>query len=412
MGLDSKAVAAASRRLSRPSLTPLVDALVARFEEGVPAAISLRNFDSAGLSGVADLLGSAREPTPTSRILVSRLLSILSLPDIDHLRAAVEAVRGPIDDRRAGRAAVAAERDSLWSWFDAEVAGLGDVNPGNTDLMGWASRVRAAGVRGGVTRHRKRLKSTLEVLRRLPADGTTLAALAADVLGDPHGLDRGRSVAALVLDALDPNGSAARDAEAARNLWEQVGVAPDALSSSVLALGLRVPPDHPLAGYLTVCSDSSEPAVLTLAQLRRWPLTALPPDATAYVVENPSVITEATRRGWDGKPPIVCSSGRPSVATLTLIRQLGADTATIRQHADFDPAGIGITAWLTDRAGTRPWRMSADDYRHAVTIVPNPIPLAGAVPPTPWDPTLATTMARIGVAAYEEHLRAVLLEAM
>jgi hypothetical protein len=42
---------------------------------------------------------------------------------------------------------------------------------------------------------------------------------------------------------------------------------------------------------------------------------------------------------------------------VTLLRQLGADGAILAQHADFDLTGLGITAWLAERAGTRPWRM-------------------------------------------------------
>jgi hypothetical protein len=103
----------------------------------------------------------------------------------------------------------------------------------------------------------------------------------------------------LVLDALGPVGDAgSRSAETVRDLWERVGVAPDALSSSVLVLGLRPPDGHPLAAYLALAASASEPVVLTLAQLRRWPLPGLNPDEAAFVVENPSVLAEAARRDW------------------------------------------------------------------------------------------------------------------
>jgi Protein of unknown function C-terminus (DUF2399) len=63
--------------------------------------------------------------------------------------------------------------------------------------------------------------------------------------------------------------------------------------------------------------------VLTLSQLQRWLIHALARDSTAFVVENPAVVATAAAREWDG-PPIVCSSGRPSVAAVTILRQLGA----------------------------------------------------------------------------------------
>ena len=374
--------------------------------------LSLRRLDGEARSALADLLGAARLPAATSRLPVSRLMAALGLEELAHLRAAVEAIRGPIEDRRAARRAAAAERVALWSWFEGQVAAPG-VGPAVTDPAGWAARVRAGGIRGGVERHRQRLEGVLTVLRRLPADGVTLAALAADALGDPHRLDRASSVAALVLDALSPPGEAApRDAEAVRDAWERWGVAPDALSSSVLVLGLRSSGSDLVARFLADSAEASQPVVLTLAQLRRWPVAALDREADAFVVENPSVLSEAARRGWSDHPALVCSSGRPSVAVVTLLRQLAAAGATIRQHADFDSAGLAITAWLADRAGTVPWRMSAEDYRPAASRAQGHVPLAGPLPPTPWDPALRPAMAAVGTAVYEEQLRSAILDAI
>ena len=140
-------------------------------------------------------------------------------------------------------------------------------------------------------------------------------------------------------------------------------------------------------------------------------MDALDRSVHLYVVENPSVISDAASGGWTG-PPIICSSGRPSVAVVTLIRRLGAEGAACRQHADFDGAGLAITAWLADRAGTTPWLMTADAYRTAVAIRRGRVPLQGDLPDTPWDPVLAPAMREGGVAVYEEELRFSLLSAM
>jgi hypothetical protein len=97
---------------------------------------------------------------------------------------------------------------------------------------------------------------------------------------------------------------------------------------------------------------------------------------------------------------------------VTLIRRLGAGGAACRQHADFDGAGLAITAWLADRAGTTPWLMTADAYRTAAAIRRGRVPLQGDLPDTPWDPPLAPAMREGGVAVYEEELRFSLLSAM
>lgn len=401
-------------RLGRPELAPVVDELVRRYGEGVsPMALTLRGLSGAQRAAVADLLGEDRLRGATCRLPVARLTTVLGVADGDALRALVEELRGPLVDRRAVRAAASAARASLWAWFgDAAAALL--LDGGNPELLQrWVDGVRAAGVRGGIVTHRRRLEAALAVLRALPADGISLAGLADDVLGDPHALDRGRTVTALVLDAVATvlGRERATDAEAARLLWEAVGVVPDLLSSTVLALGLHPEGNGPVPQWLCNMADASEPVVLTLAQLRRWPVSPLPPSACAYVVENPSVVVDAASRGWDG-PVLVCSSGRPTVAVVTLLRQLGASGATLAQHADFDAAGLAITSWLAERAGTTPWRMGVRDYEDAVAGERERRLLSERLPATPWDPRLQHVMASAGVVVYEEELRSDLLAAM
>lgn len=396
---------------SRPELAPVWAELARRFGDGdPPVAITLRDLSMGERQAVADLLGLDRLPPATARIRVDRLAAAFGVAGVDGLRAAVETHVGPIVDRRAARLDARRRRDDVWAWL-ADQAGSIPLVAGEPDRMGpWVETVRAAGVPGGdVDRHRRRLAAVLAVLATLPADGIGLAALAADVLGDPHALDRGRAIATLVLDAVAASRQRARptDAEAARLLWEEVGVVPDPLSSAVLALGLHLTGDHPLRSV----SAAGEPVVLTLSQLRRWPVDPLPAGGTAFMVENPSLVAEAAARGWGG-PPLLCSSGRPTVAVVSLVRQLRAAGAEVFQHADFDPAGLGITGWLAQRAGTIPWRMGAADYLGAVATDRERVGLAGRLPPAPWDPDLVEAMAARGVAVYEEELRAGLLSSM
>jgi uncharacterized protein (TIGR02679 family) len=403
----------ACSRLARPVLRPLVDELARRFGDGPdpPVRLTLRSLTAEQRHGLADLLGISRLPPATVQLPLKRLCTVLELDEVDELRAVVEELRGPIIDRRAARATARAEQESLWAWLAGEVETMDVAGVG--PLRGWAAIVRRDGARGGVARYGHRLERAVAVLRALPADGVPLAAFADDVLGDPHALDRGRSVSRLVLGALAHGRGepAPADAEESRRLWEAAGVAPDPLSSTVLALGLAAAPGHPLAMLLAMSAAAVEPVVLTLAQLRRWPLTPPASTSVAFVVENPSIIAAAAAAGWSG-PPVVCSSGRPTVAVVTLLRQLGAGGATILQHADFDATGLAITAWLAQRAGTVPWRMSAADYRAAVAISRHRTAIRGTLPATAWDPALADAVRAAAVVVHEEELRADLLEAM
>ena len=400
-------------RLARAGLEPLVDELAHRFGDGAeaPVTIVLRRLTPEQRAALADLLGTPRLPGAAARVRIDRLRGALDVADVAALRDAIERLRGPIVDRRAARDAARAERESLWSWLAGEVDHIEIAGVGR--LRGWADVVRREGARGGTASHRRRLEGALAVLGALPADGVPLAVLADDVLGDPHALDQGRSASRLVLGAIAhaQGRQAPADAEGTRLLWEAVAVAPDPLSSTVLVLGLRGCGDGPLGELLAASAEAVEPVVLTLAQLRRWPLQPLAPDDHAFVVENPSIVAAAAGRAWSG-PALVCSSGRPTVAVVTLLRQLAANGATLNQHADFDPSGLAISAWLAERAGTIPWRMSAADYGGALAGDRQRVPFRSAVPPTPWDPALGDAIAAAGVAVFEEELRASLLDAM
>jgi uncharacterized protein (TIGR02679 family) len=404
-------VSPAAARLERPDLAPLVDELARRFAEGrTPVAVTLRDVPEATLRAVADLLGADRVPRPNPKVRLERLASVLRLGSPEEVRYLIEEIRGPIPDRRAARLCERAAREALWAWLGLEAAALRLGND-PTGLPLWVDNQRAAGARGGAGVHRKRLETALRALRALPADGISLAALANDCAGDPHPLDPGRTVSAMVLDAISAAfcQSSPTDAEGSRSVWEMAGVVPDPHSSTVLALGLPGGPGSPLGQWLAEAALARQPVVLSLANLRKWPVPALPP-GSLYVVENPSLIAEALRAGTCA--PLVCSSGRPTVATVTLLRQLGAKGAVMYQHADFDPAGLSITAWLAARAATVPWHMDSSDYLDAAPVTTAEPTITGPVPSTPWDTSLRSAVDRLRLPVYEEQIRERLFGAM
>lgn len=401
-------------RLGRPALAPIVEELARRLDEGrgTPKRITLRRLESDQRSAMADLLGIAKLPPPDTSLETARLVSALGLSDADQLRQIIEQLHGPLANRAADRAAERNARAALWDWFmeQCQLNVVANVGP----LREWPMQIRKEGIRGEINAHRLRLTrvfNVLSALNRVPDGGIPLATFANETLGDSHALDHGQPLARLVVAAIADAAAEPRPegAEDARTMWELVGVNPDPLSSNVLSLGLAVSEGHALAPILTSHRTEAEPAILTLSQIRRWPIDPLPADRHAFVVENPAVVAAAASRNWDG-PPIICSSGRPSIAVVTLLRQLGAHGATLLQHADFDAAGLSITAWLSDRAGTTPWLMTADAYRTAVAVQRERPRLSGAALAAPWEPGLAVAMQRQGVAVYEEELAAGLLQ--
>lgn len=400
-------------RLGHPDLGPLVDELVRRFASGhPPARITLPALGDRGNARLADLLGLDRYPAEGKQVAVDRLATAVGAGSADGLRSAVVALRGPLGDRRADREAAQAARTALWADVEAMACSL-EIFGHPRAATDWMQRVADLGIPGGdVEAHRARIATAVACLRRLPATTPfTLAGLAADETGSAHGLDPGRRVTRMVLEALAiaSGRPIPTNAESARALWEGVGVVPDPLSSSVLTIGLRPSGDDPLGHFLRATSLDAEPVVLTLRQLQRRPLTHRPEGGLVFVVENPSLIADIAG-SWAG-PPLLCSSGRPSMAVVAVVRQLIESGAVVLQHADFDAAGIDITRWLEARAGTVPWRMGADDYSAAVATRPTTA-LEGKVGPTPWAPDLGPSMVASGRAVHEEAIRADLLSAI
>lgn len=406
----------ACMRLGRPALAPIVEELARRLGEGrgTPTRITLRGLHDDQRSALADLLGVAKLPPADTSLEIARLLSALRLSDAAELPQVIEQLRGPLGNRAADRSAERDARAALWDWFTAQCRTTLVANVG--PLREWPTHVRKEGIRGDLAAHRARLTRVFDVLSALtqvPQGGIPLATFANATLGDSHALDHGQPLARLVVAAIADAANEARpdSAEDARAHWELVGVNPDPLSSNALSIGLAVGANHALATVLTSHSAAAEPVILTLSQIKRWPIDPLPASRCAFVVENPAIVAAAANQSWDG-PPIICSSGRPSIAVVSLLRQLGAHGAALYQHADFDAAGLSITAWLSSRAGTTPWLMTANAYRTAIGMQRERPQLGGVLPATPWEPDLADVMRRHDHAVYEEELTDVLLDAM
>jgi len=406
----------ACNRLGRPALGPIVEELARRLDEGrgMPTRITLLRLDNDNRSALADLPGVAKLPPADTSLAIARLLAALGLSDPSDLHQIIEQLHGPLENRASTRATEREGRAALWDWFMelCQTTVVATVGP----LREWPTQVRKEGIRGDLDAQRVRLTRAFHVLSALsqvPQAGIPLATFANTTVGDSHALDHGQPLARLVIAAIADAAHEPRpnNAEDARALWELVGVNPDPLSSNALSIGLGVGADHPLAAILTSHSAAAEPTILTLSQIKRWPIDPLPADRSAFVVENPAIVAAAASQGWDG-PPIICSSGRPSIAVVSLLRQLGALGATLHQHADFDVAGLSITAWLSSRAGTTPWLMTADAYRSAIGTQRDRPQLGGVLSATPWDPDLADVMGQHGHAVYEEELTDHLLASM
>ncbi|WP_327582516.1 TIGR02679 family protein [Nonomuraea sp. NBC_00507] len=380
-------VPAVPERLRAAALRPVWAALHERLSSGHQVSrVKVTGLEDEQQAAVADLLGLDRYPGPSTTIDVARLEDMLGGLDV---RAVTEALIGPLDDRRRRRAELRQEREALLDWFTTHPV-----------VTAEPALLALSAVRAG----RDLLHQTLAVLTALPASGRPLAALAADVTGDPHALDDGTRLSSLVLKALSTlyDVPAPEGAEARRALWERAGVACDALSTTVLVAGLRPAGDSALARVLRIWDGQA--SVITLAQLRQSVLELRERDVR--VVENPSVLALAQQRFGTSCPPMVCTSGWPNSAAIRLLRSLPG--TRLHYHGDFDGEGLRIAAYTMAKTGAEPWRMSTADYLRALgegsTLSP------GRVTDAPWDPGLAPAMRSHGLAVPEELVAEQLLD--
>jgi uncharacterized protein (TIGR02679 family) len=342
----------------------------------------------------------------------------ISLPEIDAtlaragiapgLRAALEALDGPIRDELAEQQAETRRWQALFDAVRGRATRLG--------LEPWLDELAARGLlkrlaRRDPARAAALLEQSLTVLEALPDPGLNRSTLAARCLGDAHGLDPGQAVAALVRRALHRHwrGGIGDDRPDERTIWAHAGILVGGdITSTVLVYRLPVKGDVPGSRMLRTQNESGEPAYLTLRQLLRHPPHWDCAGREIFVCENPTVVAEAAERLGTTCAPLVSTCGRPGAAVWQLLEQLRDAGARLRYRADFDWAGLSIMNSVLARFDAHPWRMDAATLqRHAQ--VPGP-PMDGPAVSAQWDPGLAPALASRGCALHEEQLLDDLLE--
>lgn len=398
------------RLLGVPEAEPLLRRLRERLARGQPLTGSVRlgGMSSEETDAVLRLLG--RAPAPGER-----RTAVVSLDALDErlrsagvctsLREAVDFLHGPVVDRRALR-----ERSELeWRRVFA-LARESMSRDGRRDA--WLDHLARSGrlkrLSGNDPDRASALVQALaRVVARWPAPAMPLAAFAAEVVGDAHGLDPGTELGALAAAAAAAFAGVAVEptTEGWRAAWAGVGVLCDELSTPALVLNLAPAGNTPLGRILREAAAVAEPVHVSLRSLLRYPLAQDPTFAglDVHVCENPSIVALAAARLGRRSKPLVCGNGQPATPVQVLLRQLGAAGATLHYHGDFDRGGLAIARWVIERLGARPWRMGAADY--AAAAARGRRLEAGrelAARHSPWDPELAAQMEQRGRAVHEE----------
>jgi uncharacterized protein (TIGR02679 family) len=414
MSMDSIDEERLQKLLGGAELANLRLRLRARYERGTSRdEFALTDLEACERRALAGLLGRRTLAADSMRIRRSELDEALARAGIaGTLREALEFLDGPLSDRRADRIA----REHAWN---AALARTAEPRLAKllADAAGAALVKRLSG--SDPTRAEVLLTQAACVLGRLPGHGISRAQLAAEVLGDSHGLDTGHPVATIVLRAcaVEPS-SDAIDAtrlqdpeESVRERWARLGVTVNELALPALCLNLpildtdvahrqlqRTTPLEPAPG---LGLSPGEPVHLSLRSLLRRPPTWQVAHRDVFVCENPNIVAIAADRLGRDCAPLICTDGMPSAAQQTLLAQLAASGAQLRYHGDFDWAGLVIGNFVMREFGAEPWRFGTADYLSATAD--HRIALrSGKSVVARWDDRLAGAMSERRVVVHEE----------
>jgi uncharacterized protein (TIGR02679 family) len=371
--------------------------LRARYEKGDSRDVfTLTALTVVERRALANLLGRPAIFAESMRIRRSDLDERLARAGVaNSLREALELLDGPLHDRRAAQIALeGAWNSTLSSVEDPRLAAF------LSSIAGTALVKRLSG--SDPAQAASLLTYAARVMARLPAQGMSLAQLAAEALGDSHALDIGRPVASIVLRACAIKLSAeavealpAQDPEeSVRERWARLGVTVNELSLPALCFNL--PTKSALDNFI-----AGEPIHISLRRLLRrtpdWDVAG----REVFVCENPNIVAIAADRLGASGGPLVCTDGMPSAAQQTLLMQLAAAGAKLRYHGDFDWAGVAIGNFVMREFGAEPWRFGAADYLSASGS--HGIELRGDERVTArWDERLTDVMSEQGAAVHEE----------
>lgn len=365
------------------------------------------------------LTGQSPRTASSIRIDIAEIDAALRAADIcGSLRDALERLDGPIVNHLAVRAT-------------ARQAWLALTRPPDCDrrLSTWLQAPDSVALlkrlaRRNITSAENLLRQANAVMRHLPAAGLTRAQLAAQTLGNAHGLDSGQPVASIVLavwrladparmptfekrppgmtDAVEEDADHEGDEtrltrEPAREIWARAGVLVNELARPALLLNL------PLTGSGPPTRTPGEPSYLSLRQLVRTPPLWTVEGTSVFVCENPNLLAIAADRLGAQCAPLVCTDGMPAAAQRALLTQLARAGARLRYHGDFDWPGLRIANHVLRNWQATPWRMSASDYEAAVRTTPDrPGDLGETDVVAEWEPALTVAMRHRGLTIAEE----------
>lgn len=197
-----------------------------------------------------------------------------------------------------------------------------------------------------------------------------LAVLSARVTGNPHFFDRDRTAGKLLLNAFAFINACGypQNAEEILQLYYDVGISPDDISSFTTAYGIHMYTKDGAHGAYEAFIEEKEPYVVTLSNLNRI-VSADCPKKRVYIVENQMVFSQMCEGLKEKDTALLCTSGQVKTASLILIDLLCETGCRLYYSGDLDPEGICIADRLISRHPRQvtAWHMGTEDYLRTVS---------------------------------------------
>ena len=193
-----------------------------------------------------------------------------------------------------------------------------------------------------------------------------LAVFSANVTGNPHYFDEGKTGEKLLFNYLgernfDLKQEGLSRAEYKNRIYYEAGILKDEVSNDALAYGIHGwKPDGGVQEGIEGFLENREPVKLTLQTIGRLEKVC-GQSSQVYVVENPAVFSVLIREY--PQRTVICGNGQLRLAVLILMDKFSCDTV-FWYAGDFDPEGLLIAQKLKVRYGERLklWKYEADLY--------------------------------------------------
>lgn len=197
-----------------------------------------------------------------------------------------------------------------------------------------------------------------------------LAVLSAEVSGNPHYFDMGKTASLLLTNAICrwKGYEYPQSSYEWRQCMADTGIISDNIASMVHAYGVCIETKEGIHEAYEVFRAKKEPYVITAENLKTI-VRASAVRNKVYVVENEMVFLYLLEHSKGKDITCLCTSGQLRVAAFGLISLLIEGGATIFYSGDLDAEGMGIADRLWKKYGDaiHLWRMDEQDYRASVS---------------------------------------------